>query len=71
MHDSLQRKGDIGIAASRTHFAATAGNDDKLSAVDRIGGRRGIAAGGQLGLPQHFSSLLVESPKHLVLGGDA
>ena len=50
-YDLLQRKGDIGIAAPRTHFAAAAGDHDKLSAVDRIGGRRGIAAGGQLGLP--------------------
>ena len=48
---SRQREGDVGVAAAGADLSAAAGDDDELAAVDGIGGRGGVAGGGELGLP--------------------
>ena len=64
-----QREGDDRVAGLRRVLAAAAGGDgDVLPAVDHVEARRGVAAGGQLVLPQHASRALLERPDLLVRG---
>ena len=62
-----QREGDDRVARLRRVLAAAAGGDhDVLPAVDHVDARRGIAAGGQLMLPQHAARVLFERANLLV-----
>ena len=62
-----QRKRDDRIARLRGVLAAASGgNRDVLPAVDHVHARRGVAAGGQLMLPEHAARVLLERADLLV-----
>src|SRR5687767_5360835 len=59
-----------GVAGFGAELAGAAGGDeDVLAAADHIGRRRGVAADGEIVLPERLARFLVERAKALVFGG--